>query len=51
MDLQHFIISISFITVLVIATSTMALADQSLLIESFTTEKEKEQDNYPTDGK
>jgi len=37
MDLQHFIISISFITVLVIATSTMALADQSLLIESFST--------------
>ena len=37
MDLQQFIISISFISILVVATSTMALADQSLLIESFST--------------
>jgi len=37
MDLQQFVISIGFISILVIATSTMALADQSILIESFST--------------
>lgn len=37
MDLQQFIASIGFLSILIIATSTMAIADQSILIESFTT--------------